>query len=91
LAVFNERVFQQAEVVSFGAKIADMFALIARFTDRHVHFRTGIAVKTVAFNLGGVQINWAKILRNARLVVVVPAPLEPVTAITGCLADITTP
>ncbi len=28
-----------------------------------------------------------KILRNATLVVVVPAPLEPVTAITGCLAD----
>ena len=56
--------FQQAEVVSLGAKVADMFALIARFTDRHVHFRTGIAVKAIAFNFGGVQIklgeNFAK-------------------------------
>lgn len=37
------------------------------------------------------RFNCANILRNARLVVVVPAPLDPVTAMTGCLADIVTP
>ena len=56
LAVFNEGLLQQTEVVSFGAEIADMPPGIACFANRHVHFRTGIAVKTVTFHLGGAQV-----------------------------------
>ena len=38
LTVFNEGLFQQAEVVSLGAEVADMPPGVARFADRHVHF-----------------------------------------------------
>jgi hypothetical protein len=55
-AIVDKGLFQQAEVVRLRAKVADMFALIARFADRHVHFRAGVAMKAVAFHLRGVQI-----------------------------------
>ena len=56
LTVFNEGLFQQAEVVSLGAEVADMPPGVARFADRHVHFRAGVTVKTVAFHLSCMQI-----------------------------------
>ena len=52
---------------------------------------TQIAIPPVIFFIQACRFNCANILRNARLVVVVPAPLDPVTAMTGCLADIVTP
>ncbi|MNV80749.1 hypothetical protein D3C71_1743720 [compost metagenome] len=51
---------QQAEVIGFGAEIADMAAEIARFADRRVHFRPGVAVETVAFQLGGADVQLLK-------------------------------
>ncbi len=56
LTVFNEGLYQKAEVVRFGAEVADMPPGVARLADLHVHFWTGIAMKTVTFHLGGAQI-----------------------------------
>ena len=55
-AIVDKGLFQQTEVVRLRAKVADMFALIPRFADRHVHFRAGVAMKAVAFHLRSVQI-----------------------------------
>ncbi len=54
--VLKEGVFQQTEVVGFRTEVADVFPLIARFADRHVHFRAGIAMEAVAFHLSGTQV-----------------------------------
>ncbi|MOA30952.1 hypothetical protein D3C78_1520780 [compost metagenome] len=51
---------QQTKVVGLGAEIADMTAKIARFADRRVHFRPGIAMETVAFQLRGADVQLLK-------------------------------
>ncbi|MNZ43614.1 hypothetical protein D3C78_612210 [compost metagenome] len=56
MAVLGKGLFQQTEIVGVWPEIADVFAEIARLADRHVHFRAGIAMKTVALYLGGAQV-----------------------------------
>ena len=55
-AIVDKGLLQQAKVVRLRAKVADMFALIPRLADRHVHFRAGVAMKAIAFHLRGVQV-----------------------------------
>ena len=54
--IVDKGLLQQAEVVRLRAKVADMFTLIPRLTDRHVHFRAGVAMKAIAFHLRGMQV-----------------------------------
>jgi hypothetical protein len=54
--IVDKGLLQQAKVVRLRAKVADMFALIPRLADRHVHFRAGVAMKAIAFHLRGVQV-----------------------------------
>ena len=56
LTVLQEGLLKEAKVIGFGTEIADVFTQIARLTDRHVHFRSRIAVKTVAFDLRRPEI-----------------------------------
>ena len=56
MAVLGKGLFEQTEIVGLWPEVADVFAEIARLADRHVHFRAGIAMKTVAFYLGGAQV-----------------------------------
>ena len=56
LTVLQEGLLKKAKVIGFGTEIADVFTQIARLTDRHVHFRARVTVKTVAFHLGCMQI-----------------------------------
>ncbi len=50
LPIALKKALQQPEVIGLRAKIADVAPLFARLADRNIHFRSGVAVKTVTFH-----------------------------------------
>ncbi len=59
-AIIGECLFQEGEIVRLRAEITNVAAQISRFADGHVHLRTGVAVKTVAFQFSRADFQLLK-------------------------------